>query len=77
MLRINEYDIEPGPYTIDGTGTIVVVTDIVNHAFNPAINLPEILPVAQVVYRDLIPPADAHRSYMVDIEYFRKHFSKK
>jgi hypothetical protein len=80
MLRINEYGIEPGPYTYTGPdqqSSVVVVTDIVNYNFNINLDVAEALPVAFVVYRDLIRSMDGHRSYMVDINYFRRHFTKK
>jgi hypothetical protein len=75
MLRINEFDLEPGPYSNE-KGFHVVVTDVINHSLNTVLELPEVIASPMVVCRDLMPPPE-HRVYMIDISYFRKHFSKK
>jgi hypothetical protein len=75
MFRINEFDLEPGPYG-DAYGFKVVVTDVVNHQFNTDQHLSEAISSPLVICRDLNPPPRDHRSYMIDLTYFKTHFSK-
>lgn len=75
MLRINEFDLEPGVYA-DSKGFTVVVTDVVNHCINTERHLSEVIPVPYVVCRDLIPPPE-HRVYMIPLPYFKQNFHLK
>lgn len=75
MLRINEFNLEPGPYA-DAKGFTVVVTDVINHGFDTEHHLSEAIPVHYVVCRDLIPPTE-HRTYMIPLDYFKQNFQPK
>jgi hypothetical protein len=75
MLRINEFNLEPGPY-VDSKGFTVVVTDVVNHRLDPVHQLPDVMPEPYVICRDLIPPPE-HRVYMIELTYFNHHFFPK
>jgi hypothetical protein len=58
MLRINEYDIEPGVYR-HYKNRLYVVLDIITHMENKQKGKMEAIPDPLVVYRDLIP-MDGH-----------------
>ena len=74
MKRISPHDFEPGPYA-DDQGFAVVVTDIVDHAWNDDKQLLEFLPSPLVVGRDLMMSSD--KRYMWPIEVFKSKFRKK
>lgn len=53
MNRINQYNIEPGPYS-DDHGFKIVVIDIVTHSWNGIAGLQEALPEPLVLGRQLV-----------------------
>lgn len=72
MNRINEHNLEPGPY-IDNQGFSVVVLDIVDHSWNSDKQLMEYLVSPLVVARDLI---GNEKRYIWPLVVFNKQFKK-
>lgn len=76
MNRINEYDIEPGPWT-DEHGTTLVVLDVVNHAYNTTANLCEALADPFVILRPLDVSRIEHSRYAYPLSIFKQKFTKQ
>jgi hypothetical protein len=72
MLRINIYDLEPGPY-IDEQGFAVVVLDVIDHAWNNDKQLLEFLQSPLVMGRDLV---GVDKRYQWPLEVFKLKFRK-
>ena len=69
---INEY-LAPGTYTENGTNHIVVVTDVVNHMWNPTKEMQEATP-PMVIYRELIE-GKSHVRYSIHLGLFKAMFA--
>lgn len=72
MIRINQWNLEPGTY-IDDQEFAVVVLDVVDHSWNSDKQLVEFLSSPVVVGRDLI---GGEKRYMWPIEVFKIKFRK-
>lgn len=75
MLRINEYNIEPGVYNNHANGEIYVVVDLITHTWNDTAKLHEALPVPTVVYRAL-NQLNHHQRFTIPLDLFQQHFTK-
>ena len=76
MNRINNYDLEPGPY-VSSEGFKVVVLDIITYQYSSLADLQEILPVPMVLVRNLVEKTkteEAQPRYLYPIEIFKAKF---
>lgn len=73
MNRINEWNLEPGPY-VDDQGFNVVLLDVVDHAWNDDKQLVEYLSSPVVVGRELL---GGEKRYMWPIEVFKLKFRRR
>lgn len=74
MNRINEFNIEPGPYSASD-GSVLVVVDIVNHIYNASADLPEAVEDPLIILRHLDVTRLEHRRYAYPLSVFKSKFS--
>lgn len=75
MNRINEFNVEPGPYGL-ADGRVLVVVDVVNHVYNAAADLPEAIEDPMVIVRPLENGRLEHNRYGYPLTVFKTKFTK-
>lgn len=75
MNRINEFNIEPGPYA-DEHDSVLVVLDVINHAYDPLTHLPTVIADPLVVLRHLEHTRSEHIRYAYPLSVFNQKFKK-